>query len=484
MKNNITFDEALTIENLYLSWKFVKKSCKNKRNIFNFEKYLHINIINLYNILKNDNYKPYSYKLFLIYEPKPRLVMSQCIIDKIVNHFITKFILIPNLDKKLIDQNIATRVNKGSSYGNKLMINYINALRLKGNVFCLKLDISKYFYNIDHNILINKLINDNIDDKTIKIISSMLDETNKPYINKYINKVNMKYHLDIPIYKYDIGLSIGAVVNQFLAIYYLNDVIKFIKEKLKFKYVILYMDDLLILHNDKEVLKSIKPIIEEHINSLGLKLNPKSTICSLKNGINFLGIRNYEYNGKYIRGFRKSTIKKIDKRLNYLKKSDKIKYNRSLASYHGYYLNIDKNNKGDFKLKNIDKYNSIKENNKNSIIFVKDGNFYKTYKDDAIIIWYLFNYIYVNDSVSFGNKAYNKVFDQLNRFKISYIIVEDNELYNIFNNDNYSIYLKLSKDNFNNKNRLNNLYNRIVELINKDDNNYNLIDDFISKLEK
>lgn len=172
-KNNaVTLDDVLTIENLKCAYKEVMKTCKNKKSkyIFNFN--ANVNIENIYRKLKNGAYEPLPYIVFPIYEPKPRLVMSQSISDKIVNHFIAKFILIPNLEKKLSDNNIATRINKGSSYGNKLMFNYINTLRQKGNVYCLKLDISKYFYNINHEILINKLIKDNIDYKTINIIKN------------------------------------------------------------------------------------------------------------------------------------------------------------------------------------------------------------------------------------------------------------------------------------------------------------------------
>lgn len=93
----------------------------------------------------------------MIFEPKPRIVMSQCINDKIVNHFISKYYLLPYLDNKLIDANVATRVNKGTSYANKLMVKYINNLRMidkNKDIYVLKIDISKYFYNINHNVLI------------------------------------------------------------------------------------------------------------------------------------------------------------------------------------------------------------------------------------------------------------------------------------------------------------------------------------------
>lgn len=131
------------------------------------------------------------------------------------------------------------------------------------------------------------------------------------------------------------------------------------------------MDDIIVLHNNKEYLKSIRKNIESVINELKLNINPKSTICSLKSGINFLGIRHYEYKGKYIRGYRKSTIKKINKRLKLLKNINSLKYYRTLASYNGYYIIINKNIEVDFKLKQIDKYKMYKEKHSNMVVLIK-----------------------------------------------------------------------------------------------------------------
>ncbi len=52
-----------------------------------------------------------------------------------------------------------------------------------------------------------------------------------------------------------------------------------------------------------------------------------------------------------------------------------IKYNRSLASYHGYYLIINSKEKSDFKMKQIDKYNSYKEKFFKLYGFYKRGKF-------------------------------------------------------------------------------------------------------------
>ena len=118
----------LSFDNLLNCYKIIKKTCKNKKAINKFELNLNTNIYNIYTSLYNKTYVPYKYTIFMIFEPKPRIVMSQCINDKIVNHFISKYYLLPYLDNKLIDANVATRVNKGTSYANKLLVKYINEM--------------------------------------------------------------------------------------------------------------------------------------------------------------------------------------------------------------------------------------------------------------------------------------------------------------------------------------------------------------------
>ena len=168
----------------------VSKNTKNKQKIEKFNDYYSINIINIKNIINSGNYIPGKYNIFLVREPKIRIIMSQNITDKVINHLIAKYFLIDVFDKTLIDFNIATRLNKGTHYGIKLTKKYLNEMKIKYDTFYyLKFDISKYFYNIDHEI-VKKLINKKIKDKkVINIINNIIDSTNREYVNNEINNL-------------------------------------------------------------------------------------------------------------------------------------------------------------------------------------------------------------------------------------------------------------------------------------------------------
>ena len=150
-----------------------------------------------------------------------------------------------------------------------------------------------------------------------KIIIEIISSTNYDYINKQIDRLIEKeiFHLkekqisdleikikikelhSLPRYKKGIGLPIGNETSQILAIYYLNELDHYIKEKLKIKYYIRYMDDFILLHRDKEYLKYCKDKIKEKIEELDLKLNKKTQIYDLDKGLNFLGYK-FKLKGK------------------------------------------------------------------------------------------------------------------------------------------------------------------------------------------
>ena len=141
-------------------------------------------------------------------------------------------------------------------YFNKIIINNPNK-----EIYCLKMDISKYFYSIDHDILLNMVKKKIKDIDVIRLINIIISETNFDYINHTIDRYNNMYNIDIPHYEKGVGLSIGAMSSQFLAIYFLNDLDHYIKETLGCKYYIRYMDDLIILDINKRKIKKCIPKI-------------------------------------------------------------------------------------------------------------------------------------------------------------------------------------------------------------------------------
>ena len=339
----------------------VSKNTKNKSKIENFERFYSLNLIRIKEELSSNSYTPGKYNIFLIREPKLRIIMSQEIKDKIVNHLVAKYFLIDIFNDTLILENCATRVGMGTHYALKLFKKNYNYYKNKYERFyILKFDISKYFYNIDHE-LAKKLIEKKIKDKyTLKIIFSIIDSTDELYVNDTINRLKKKEierlrYLDIndkkikieeveklPIYKKEKGLPIGNMSSQIIATFYLDELDHYIKEKLKIKGYVRYMDDGVIIHENKEYLKYVKLEIEKIVNKYKLELNKKTKIYSSNEEIEFLGFRFFRKNNRTISKVTNKTkkrfkrkIKKIYKEYDNNKISDEEKQS-IIASYLGH----------------------------------------------------------------------------------------------------------------------------------------------------
>ncbi len=116
------------------------------------------------------------------------------------------------------------------------------------------------------------------------------------------------------------------MTSQVLAIFYLNDMDHFIKEKLKIKYYVRYQDDFLLFHQSKQYLQYCLKEIEKFLQKEGLKLNKKSRIYKNTNNFLFLG-RNQ--NGKYAK-YRE--VKRKIKKRKYLYETGKIDLMSYLSS--------------------------------------------------------------------------------------------------------------------------------------------------------
>ncbi|MEJ5227171.1 reverse transcriptase/maturase family protein [Thermodesulfovibrio sp.] len=234
---------------------------------YNLEKEL----IDLQKELKNGTYRTGKYRTFYVYDPKKREISELPFRDRVVHHAICN-VIEPLFDKKFIYDSYGCRVGKGTHAGSARLVNFLRrAKRMWGSVYCLKADISKYFPSIDHEVL-KRIIRRTIRcKKTLQVLDEIIDST--------------------PGLK---GIPLGNLTSQLFANIYLNELDHFIKEKLRVKFYIRYMDDFVILYNDKKQLHKWRVEIERFLNErLLLTLNPKTSVFPIARGIDFLGYRTW-----------------------------------------------------------------------------------------------------------------------------------------------------------------------------------------------
>lgn len=311
------YSEKLTFDNLLKAHQRASIGKVNRIELLKFNIDLETNIHSILKQLESNSYKLGKYRIFTIYEPKERVIKCLPYKDRIVQQWYIYEFIKPYIMNKFIYSTCACIDGRGTHFAVRLTQKYMRIMKRKYNkYYILKLDIKKYFYNIDKDILYN-IMAEYISDKKL---------------------LNLTYKF---IYddKEQVGIPIGNYTSQYFANIYLDKLDKYIKEVLKIKYYVRYMDDFVILVSSKDECIFLKEKISQYLkNNLHLELNSKSRYYPNKMGVNFCGYRIYETH-ILIRTRSKRKIKKnmkLWKKLSANNKLDKTKMSLSLNSWLGH----------------------------------------------------------------------------------------------------------------------------------------------------
>lgn len=121
--NNL-YSSVYDLSNIINMTNKVCTKVRNKNKVNKFELYKSEHIINIQKKLKNKNIDICKYNIFMITDPKCRIVISEEIEDKIINHLIAEYILVKTFENKYPSSMCATRIGKGTHYGIKLLKKY------------------------------------------------------------------------------------------------------------------------------------------------------------------------------------------------------------------------------------------------------------------------------------------------------------------------------------------------------------------------
>lgn len=329
------YEKICDFENLYQAYLEARKCKRYRQDVLQFSANLEENLIQIQNELIYKTYKVGRYREFFVYEPKKRLIMALPFKDRVVQWAIYRQ-LNPIFDKQFIYDSYACRVGKGThKAADRLQYWLRQVARKPTKYYYLKLDITKYFYRINHQIL-------------MEILQKKIDDPDLIWLlDTIINCEDTKFGLPLDTDPgecapedrlADVGMPIGNLTSQMFANLYLNEVDQYAKHELRLHYYIRYMDDIIILHYDKKYLHAIKDDIERFLNdNLALQLNGKTAIRPISCGIEFVGFRIWPTHRK----LKKKTALKMKHRLKYLQKAyargeigfDEV--NASMQSYFG-----------------------------------------------------------------------------------------------------------------------------------------------------
>lgn len=263
------WSDIIDFDNLYNAWREASKGKRYRQACLEFGANLEENLISIQNDLIWKTYKPTAMHEFWIAEPKRRLISAPHFRDRVVQHALFR-VIEPIIDSSFIYDSHACRKGHGVHLAVKRLQTFTRIARKAGRFWFYKGDIKSYFPSIPHKILKNAYTRKICDANTLWLINLYIDT----------------YFLG------DRGIPIGALISQLSANLFLDALDHHIKEVLHVKKYVRYMDDFILIENDKEKLKELVSEIVRFIQEeIHLEINPKSGMGCGLSGIPFCGYR-------------------------------------------------------------------------------------------------------------------------------------------------------------------------------------------------
>lgn len=258
-----------------------------------------LNNLTLRNEVLNGTYRVSNTIDFRLNERgKMREIHAPTIRDRVLQKAVVQNILLPYLTKPLIYDNYASLKDRGTSFARKrfeiILRRYMKEHGRDG--YILQIDIRKYFDSIDHEILkgmVHKRIHE--PQEIMNLIDYVIETSSAT----------------------GTGLNLGAEAPQIFAVYYLSGLDSWLKVVRGVKYYGRYMDDMFVISDSKEELRSLLAEVRTRLGELKLAVNERKThIVKLKHGFTFLQIKyTIDENGRLIKRPTRAKIVRERRRL-------------------------------------------------------------------------------------------------------------------------------------------------------------------------
>ena len=263
------WQEATSIVSIEYAYKRSIQGKSSRKEVMEIEKNRCSRMLDIQSMLRNKTYEPSEYRIFQIHENgKTRDVADvQFYPDRII-HWVAVHAIESRIMSNLIDQTYAAIPGRGSHRSIAALKNYLhNDPKIR---FCLKMDVRKYFANIDKTILKSKLRHIIKDNDMLWLLDKIVDSYPQP------------------------GIPIGNLTSQYFANYYLSEIDHTMKETYHCHYYLRYMDDIIILGYSKPWLHRIRNVIAEMMSEIGLEMKSNWQIFPVDDrGIDFVGYRTF-----------------------------------------------------------------------------------------------------------------------------------------------------------------------------------------------
>lgn len=327
----------MKIEDIFQAYFNCRSGKRRTASALDYEVNYEASLINLLGRINRRVYKPSTSICFVVTRPRYREVFAASFEDRIVHHYAV-LRLEPLFEEVLSERSFSCRKNKGVLYGVDMLYNDIIECSegYTKDCYIMKLDLKGFFMSINKQMMhemVDNFIVQNYKGSDIEDLRYVCEVIT---LHKPENDCEMRSPSEswnhLPKNKSlftngdGLGLAIGNIYAQHFANFLLNDLDWYLND-LGIMYHGRYVDDIYLIHQNKEKLLSVIQPIREHLAKYGLAINEnKFYLQHYTKGVQFTGAIAKTYRmycgGRTINNF-KQAVKKLNRasNVNEIKKS-------------------------------------------------------------------------------------------------------------------------------------------------------------------
>ncbi len=236
-------------------------------------------VVRLERELREGSYRPGAYFYFTITDPKERVVAAAPFRDRVVHHALVR-VIEPFFEPRFIEDSYACRKGKGTHAGMRRALEFA-----KRFPWAMKCDIRRYFPSIDHGILRERVARVIGDPQVLGLVDTILASHTERVPLRWPAGGELFDGVPCPH-----GLPIGNLTSQFFANVYLDGFDHFVKQELRVKGYVRYVDDFLLYGASRAEVRERGEAAREYLCGLRLEIHPdKYRALRCADGVDFCG---------------------------------------------------------------------------------------------------------------------------------------------------------------------------------------------------
>lgn len=295
------YNEALTFSELYKAAQECARGVRWKDSVQDYLRNPLIRTQRLHNDLVSGKYRISPYIRFHVTEPKRREIVATRFRDRVFQRSLCNNGLYAQFTRGFIYDNGACLNGKGVDFCRNRLKTHLNKFYRKHrlNGWVLKLDIKGFFASIPHAVAKAAVAKRVKDSEMVEAIFDIIDSFANPD---------------------PVGIALGSQISQLIALAVLDDLDHLIKERMHIQHYVRYMDDMVLIHEDKDLLRHCWKQIAAWIEDKGMHLKNSSALYPLKQSVVFLKRRYiFKTSGKLLVKMLHSTVTRERRKLRALK---------------------------------------------------------------------------------------------------------------------------------------------------------------------